>query len=59
MLFSGTIGENIAYGIAASKTEIEDAAKLANAYGFITDYDKFPAGFDTKVGERGVLLSGG
>ena len=36
-----------------------EAAKMANAYNFITDKVKFPQGFDTVVGERGVLLSGG
>jgi ABC-type multidrug transport system fused ATPase/permease subunit len=35
---------------------IEDAAKIANAYDFIMD---LPNGFQTKVGERGSLLSGG
>lgn len=36
-----------------------EAAKMANAYNFIMDESKFPKGFDTIVGERGVLLSGG
>ena len=36
-----------------------NAAKMANAYDFIMDRSKFPKKFDTIVGERGVLLSGG
>jgi ABC-type multidrug transport system fused ATPase/permease subunit len=57
MLFGGTIFENIAYGNPrASKEEVEAAGKNANAHEFIT---KFPEGYDTIVGERGVKLSGG
>lgn len=36
--------------------QVEEAAKLANAYDFI---QAFPQGFNTKVGERGIRLSGG
>ncbi|OCX53481.1 multidrug ABC transporter ATP-binding protein [Mucilaginibacter sp. PPCGB 2223] len=57
ILFGGTIRENIAYGkLGATDEEIEQAAKRANAYDFITG---FPEGFSTVVGERGVKLSGG
>ena len=57
LLFSATIEENIAYGKpAATPDEIIEAAKSANAHGFITE---FPDGYDTVVGERGVTLSGG
>lgn len=57
LLFGGSIAENIAYGDpTASRTEIESAAKQANAYDFVSD---FPEGFDTIVGERGIKLSGG
>ena len=57
LLFGGTIQENIAYGkLSASKEEIIQAAKRANADLFITG---FPEGYDTVVGERGVKLSGG
>lgn len=57
LLFGGSIRENIAYGKpGASMTEIEEAARLANALGFIQG---FPEGFETLVGERGVQLSGG
>ncbi|MEM6380148.1 MAG: ABC transporter transmembrane domain-containing protein, partial [Bacteroidota bacterium] len=57
LLFGGTIQENIAYGKPeASQEEIIEAAKLANAWNFITS---FPDGLDTIVGERGVKLSGG
>lgn len=56
-LFSGTIRENIAYGLPqASEEEIVDVAKRANAHGFIM---AFPDGYDTVIGERGLRLSGG
>ncbi|MBD3581056.1 ABC transporter ATP-binding protein [Flavobacterium selenitireducens] len=57
ILFGGTIRENIAYGKPeATQTEIETAAKRANAYDFI---NSFPEKFETIVGERGIKLSGG
>lgn len=57
ILFGGSIRENILYGKPnASEPEIEDAARQANALEFI---NRFPEGFDTIVGERGVQLSGG
>jgi subfamily B ATP-binding cassette protein MsbA len=57
ILFRGTIWENIAYGKpTASANEIVRAAKLANAHEFI---EEMPDGYDTMVGERGVMLSGG
>ncbi|HHG83938.1 MAG TPA: ATP-binding cassette domain-containing protein [Bacteroidetes bacterium] len=57
ILFGGSIKENIAYGrLDASEAEIRDAAKKANALDFI---EKFPEGFETVVGERGIKLSGG
>ena len=56
-LFKGTIAENIAYGRPnATREQIIEAARAANAHGFIT---KFPDGYDTEVGERGGRLSGG
>lgn len=56
-LFSGTIYDNIEYGKpGATHDEIEAAAKLAGADGFINE---LPEGYDTYVGERGVKLSGG
>ncbi|HIE52962.1 MAG TPA: ABC transporter ATP-binding protein [Armatimonadetes bacterium] len=56
-LFHGTIAENIAYGKPhAGREEIIAAAKAANAHEFIV---KFPDGYDTLVGERGIRLSGG
>jgi len=56
-LFNDTIAGNIAYGaLNASKAEIVRASKLAHAHEFIV---KFPQGYDTMVGERGVKLSGG
>ncbi|MCE1201344.1 MAG: ATP-binding cassette domain-containing protein [Bacteroidia bacterium] len=57
MLFGGSIAENIAYGKpGASMEEIAEAARKANALEFI---ERFPEGFATVVGERGVQLSGG
>jgi len=57
MLFGGTILENIAYGkLSATKEEIIQSAKQANAHQFITS---FPEAYETVVGERGVKLSGG
>jgi len=57
MLFGGTIYENIAYGHpGATQSEVEAAARSANAHQFIS---KFPEGYQTVVGERGVKLSGG
>lgn len=56
-MFSGTIAENIAYGLPGAPREaIVEAAKKAGAHEFIAD---LPNGYDTYVGERGVKLSGG
>ena len=56
-LFSGSVYENILYGnLEATKEEVIEATKKANAYEFIMD---MPNGFDTYIGERGVKLSGG
>ncbi|MDU6324219.1 ABC transporter ATP-binding protein, partial [Bradyrhizobium sp.] len=57
ILFHRSLAENIAYGRpGASLTEIEQAARLANAHEFIM---RLPKGYGTLVGERGVKLSGG
>ncbi len=56
-LFNGTIAENIAYGRRdIDHDKIEEAARIANAHNFI---DKTPKGYDTIIGERGMMLSGG
>jgi ATP-binding cassette subfamily B protein len=56
-LFSRTIGENIAFGKeGATPGEIEAVARLARLE---PDVQRFPAGYATLVGERGVTLSGG
>jgi subfamily B ATP-binding cassette protein MsbA len=56
-LFNDSVRNNIAYPRPdASEKEIIQAAKLANAYDFIK---QLPQGFDTQIGDRGVLLSGG
>lgn len=57
VLFSGNIRDNIAYGkLDATQSEIEQAAKAANAHDFILS---LPKGYETAVGERGMKLSGG
>jgi ATP-binding cassette subfamily B protein len=56
-LFSGTIRENITYAKPdASQSQIEKAAKAANAHEFISELEQ---GYDTEIGERGLKLSGG
>lgn len=56
-LFAGSIGDNIRYGrLDATMQEVVEAAKLAEIY---EDIIAMPEGFETNVGERGVLLSGG
>lgn len=57
-LFSGTIRDNIAYGASDETNEVEiiEAAKAANAHGFISGLKD---GYDTMCGDRGVQLSGG
>lgn len=57
LLFGESIYDNIAYGKpSATEQEIREAARKANALEFI---EKFPEGFKTLVGERGIKLSGG
>jgi len=56
-LFAGTVFENIRYGNPdASREEIMEAAKKANAHEFILE---LPNQYDTNIGQRGVKLSGG
>ncbi|HEY9628678.1 MAG TPA: ABC transporter ATP-binding protein [Coleofasciculaceae cyanobacterium] len=56
-LFNASIRDNIAYGCAdATDAAILEAAKQANAHEFIL---QLPQGFETQIGDRGVLLSGG
>ena len=56
-LFDGTVRENIAFTRPdASKEAVEEVAKIAYVDEFVS---RFPDGFDTIVGERGVKLSGG
>ena len=56
-LFSTTVRDNIAYGLAtATDDQVRDAARLAQADGFI---DELPNGYETIIGERGYTLSGG
>jgi ABC-type multidrug transport system fused ATPase/permease subunit len=56
-LFNGTIRENIAYGkLDATEDDIISAAIQANAHDFVCG---FPDAYDSRIGERGVRLSGG
>jgi ATP-binding cassette, subfamily B, bacterial MsbA len=56
-LFADTIAANIAYGrVESTEEEVREAAAAAHALEFI---ERLPDGFDTLIGENGVLLSGG
>lgn len=56
-LFSGTVYENIVYGLEyAAKEQVIQAAVAANAHNFIIELEN---GYDTLIGERGIRLSGG
>ena len=57
ILFNSSVAENIAFGeTQPDKEKIIEAAKIANAHGFI---EKMQNGYDSLIGERGSLLSGG
>ena len=57
VLFDASVAENIGLGrLGATRAEIEEAARKAFAYDFIK---ALPNGYETRVGERGVMLSGG
>jgi len=56
VLFTGTIAENIAYGVQADHEAIVAAATAAGAHDFI---ERLPEGYETDLGQRGVGLSGG
>lgn len=57
ILFNDTVLSNIAYGYEnIEKQQVEAVARAANAHEFI---EKLPQGYDTLIGERGVILSGG
>jgi ATP-binding cassette, subfamily B, bacterial len=57
ILFTGTVAENIAYGVEEATSEaIAAAAKAAGADGFIA---RLPSGYDTMLGPQAVALSGG
>ena len=57
VLFNRSVADNISYGCPeATREQIEDAARRANAHHFIMELEN---GYDTVIGERGSLLSGG
>ena len=58
ILMNQSVRENLLYGLdrPVSRLELEEATKVANAFGFISS---LPDGFETRVGEKGVFLSGG
>jgi ATP-binding cassette subfamily B protein len=56
-LFSETIRENLAF--SASNASADDLLKAAEAAHIRKEFEEFPQGFETMVGERGVTLSGG
>jgi ATP-binding cassette, subfamily B, bacterial len=56
ILFSGTVAENIAYGLEAEEEQVVAAARAAGAHDFI---EQLPDGYETALGPRGVALSGG
>ena len=57
ILFNDSIYHNITFGVdQASMAQVEQAARIANAYDFITESEQ---GFDTNIGDRGNRLSGG
>jgi subfamily B ATP-binding cassette protein MsbA len=55
-LFDDTIRSNIAFGIEAGQSDVEAAARVANAHDFIA---ALPHGYDTRIDELGLRLSGG
>ncbi|HSW15576.1 MAG TPA: lipid A export permease/ATP-binding protein MsbA [Solimonas sp.] len=57
VLFNATVAENIAYGqIGVGREQVEEAARRAYAWEFIKG---LPKGFDTPLGQDGIMLSGG
>ena len=57
ILFNDTVFNNIAFGVEhATEAQVMDAAKVANAHGFISQLEN---GYQTPIGERGSKLSGG
>lgn len=56
-LFSDTIGNNIAFG--AKQKDLEGVKEAARLAAIQKDIENFPKGYDTEIGERGVMLSGG
>ena len=57
ILFNDTVRNNITFGVeSATQEEIEAAARIANAHGFISEMEQ---GYDTPIGDRGCRLSGG
>lgn len=57
ILFNDSVANNISYGAASPNwSVIREAAQMANAHDFI---ERLPQGYETTIGDRGILLSGG
>ena len=58
-LFSDTIYNNIAFGLNENDVDLKDVEQAAKLAGIYNEICRFEKGFETKIGERGVTLSGG
>ncbi|MGH8426610.1 MAG: lipid A export permease/ATP-binding protein MsbA [Gammaproteobacteria bacterium] len=58
VLFNDTVAHNIVYG-ATEEASMEQIREVARAAQILSDIEALPDGFDTVIGERGILLSGG
>lgn len=60
ILFADTIENNITYAVNSyNQEDLDRAAKLSHCYEFINNKEKFPDGYNTMLGDKGLTLSGG